>query len=218
MISCRCRDGSTSVNRHYKKTQSAAVNRHLAIQAGMRAPSESAASDPPPIQTRFWTSETAVFHPPSADSGPIQDGMFDDGRDIAMQRFLFDVACLIGTFLFFRKFATKIIRRHVGRGCRLRCRSIKPRRIGCARNHSQPFLNRNGCAQPFPKIHLHSLFGFAMHKRDREHVQFMLLGVTNFTFRCASLKNASELLDVGGSLRRKHIYVDRKGLCECSPM
>ena len=74
------------------------MNRHLAIQAGMRAPSESAASDPPPIQTRFWTSETAVFHPPSADSGPIQDGMLDDGRDMAMQRFLFDVACLIGTF------------------------------------------------------------------------------------------------------------------------
>ena len=100
------------LNRHYDKTQSAAVNRHLAILAGMRAPSESAASDPPPIQTRFWTSETAVFHPPSADSGPIQDGMFDDGRDIAMQRFLFDVACLIGAFFAISQNRKKLIRRH----------------------------------------------------------------------------------------------------------
>ena len=38
------------LNRHYDKTQSAAVNRHLEIQAGMLAPSESAGPDPPPIQ------------------------------------------------------------------------------------------------------------------------------------------------------------------------
>ena len=45
-----------------------------------------------------------------------------------------------------------------------RCRSTKPRRICGAHNQLQPFLNRKGCAQPFPEKRLYSLLGFAMHE------------------------------------------------------
>ena len=38
--------------------------------------------------------------------------MFDDGRDIAMQRFLFDVACLIGAFFAISQNRKNLIRRH----------------------------------------------------------------------------------------------------------